>query len=55
MTTTKQYDYLNRLTQISSAPSASYTAPLAFNYNYNPANQQREKHPSRWQLLGLWL
>jgi RHS repeat-associated protein len=40
MTTSKQYDYLNRLTQISSAPSASYTLPLAFNYNYNPANQR---------------
>ena len=40
MTTTKSYDYLNRLTQISSAPSASYTLPLAFNYNYNAANQR---------------
>jgi RHS repeat-associated protein len=40
MTTTKQYDYLNRLTQISSAPSASYTSPLTFNYNYNPADQR---------------
>jgi RHS repeat-associated protein len=40
MTTTKQYDYLNRLTLISSAPSASYTAPLTFNYNYNAANQR---------------
>jgi len=30
----------NRLTQISSAPSASYTLPLTFNYNYNPANQR---------------
>jgi RHS repeat-associated protein len=40
MTTTKQYDYLNRLTQISSAPSASYVSPLTFNYNYNPANQR---------------
>jgi RHS repeat-associated protein len=40
MTTTKSYDFLNRLTQISSAPSASYTSPLTFNYNYNPANQR---------------
>jgi RHS repeat-associated protein len=40
MTTTKQYDYLNRLTQISSAPSAAYTLPLTYNYNYNPANQR---------------
>lgn len=42
MTTTKQYDYLNRLTQISSAPSASYVLPLTFNYNYNPANQRTQ-------------
>jgi RHS repeat-associated protein len=40
MTTTKQYDFLNRLTQISSAPNVSGTLPLAFNYNYNPANQR---------------
>ena len=40
MTTTKQYDFLNRLTQISSAPGAAYVLPLAFNYNYNPANQR---------------
>ena len=40
MTTTKQWDYLNRLTQISSAPSAAYTSPLTYNYNYNPANQR---------------
>ena len=40
MTTTKQYDYLNRLTQISSAPGAAYTLPLTYNYNYNPANQR---------------
>ena len=40
MTTTKQYDFLNRLTQISSAPSAAYVLPLTFNYNYNAANQR---------------
>jgi len=40
MTTTKQYDYLNRLTQISSAPSAAHVLPLTYNYNYNPANQR---------------
>jgi RHS repeat-associated protein len=42
MTTTKQYDDLNRLTQISSAPGGSYTLPLTFNYNYNAANQRTE-------------
>jgi len=40
MTTTKQYDYLNRLTQISSVPSAAYTEPATFNYSYNSANQR---------------
>ena len=40
MTTTKQYDYLNRLTQISSAPGAAYAAAVDFNYTYNPANQR---------------
>jgi len=40
MTTTKTYDLLNRLTQVSSAPGASYTLPLAFNYSYNVANQR---------------
>ena len=40
MTTTNRYDHLNRLTSIVSTPSASYLLPLAFNYNYNPANQR---------------
>jgi RHS repeat-associated protein len=40
MTTSKLYDYLNRLTQISSAASAAYTLAQTFNYNYNPANQR---------------
>jgi hypothetical protein len=31
---------VNRLSQIFSAPSASYTLPLAFNYSYNSANQR---------------
>jgi len=38
MTTTKQYDYLNRLTSISSAPSAA--AVVSFAYQYNSANQR---------------
>ena len=40
MTTTKQYDYLNRLTQISSTPSGSGAVPETFNYDYNTANQR---------------
>jgi len=38
MTTTKQYDLLNRLTLISNAPSASVA--VSFNYTYNNANQR---------------
>lgn len=40
MTTTKQYDYLNRLMQIQS--SAGVSPALAFNYSYNPANQRTQ-------------
>jgi len=40
MTTTKSYDYLNRLTQIASAPTGSGAVPVNFNYTYNSANQR---------------
>ena len=40
MTTSKTYDNLNRLTQISSAPSGTGILPVTYNYNYNPANQR---------------
>jgi YD repeat-containing protein len=40
MTTTKSYDYLNRLSAISSLPSASGVAPVSFNYSHNDANQR---------------
>ena len=40
MTTTKQFDYLNRLKQITSTPGASGTLPFSYNYNYNSANQR---------------
>src|SRR5271168_4495707 len=40
MTTTKQYDFLNRLTSISSAPSGPYTSLSSFAYVYNSANQR---------------
>jgi YD repeat-containing protein len=33
MTTTRQYDFLNRLTQISSAPSGSPTTSSTYGYN----------------------
>jgi RHS repeat-associated protein len=38
VTTTKTYDYMDRLTAISSTPSAA--SPVNFNYNYNDANQR---------------
>ena len=40
MTTTKQYDLLNRLQQIASAPGASGVSPVSFSYTYNSANQR---------------
>lgn len=40
MTTTKSYDYLNRLMQIASQPSAAGEAPISFNYALNDANQR---------------
>ena len=38
MTTTKKYDFLNRLVDITSAPSAS--SAVKFSYAYNDANQR---------------
>ena len=40
MTTTRAYDYLNRLTSISSVGGASSASPITFSYNYNAANQR---------------
>jgi len=40
MTTTKTYDYLNRLTSISSVPSGTGVPPVSFTYAYNTANQR---------------
>jgi RHS repeat-associated protein len=50
MMTTKAYDYLNRLTEISSVPSGD--APVSFAYDYNLANQRtvrREADGSYWR------
>ena len=38
MTTTKQWDYLNRLQSVSSVPSGA--SAVSFNYGYNSANQR---------------
>jgi YD repeat-containing protein len=40
MTTTKQYDYLNRLLSFSSSPSSSSSLPISYDYVYNDANQR---------------
>lgn len=40
MTTARTYDYLNRLQNVTSTPSASGEAPVSFNYAYNDANQR---------------
>jgi len=42
MTTTKQYDYLNRLTSISSQPSGTGVPPVSSHYAYNLANQRTQ-------------
>jgi RHS repeat-associated protein len=49
LTTTKSYDYLNRLTSISSVSSAGFVS--SFNYAYNKANQRTavtNSDNSRW-------
>jgi RHS repeat-associated protein len=51
MTTTRQYDKLNRLTNIVSAPSGS--PAVSFSYGYNAANQRTERKESdgsRWSF-----
>ena len=40
MTTTKQYDYLNRLTAISNAPASGVA--VSHGYAYNAANQRTQ-------------
>ncbi|MBI2927419.1 MAG: RHS repeat-associated core domain-containing protein [Verrucomicrobia bacterium] len=40
LTTSKDYDKLNRLQSISSAPSSSSSLPLTYAYQYNDANQR---------------
>jgi hypothetical protein len=40
MTASKTYDYLNRLTAISSTGSAGVPPAISFNYNYNSSNQR---------------
>ncbi len=42
MTTTKQFDYLNRLTAIASQPGTAGQPSSAFNYTYNSANQRKK-------------
>jgi len=58
MTTTKQYDFLNRLTQISSAPGGAGLLPYTYAYNYNVANQRTRNtfsDGSHWSYQYDWL
>ena len=51
MTTSKTFDFLNRLTSISSVPSAA--SVVSFEYSYNAANQRtlrREADQSLWRF-----
>jgi len=38
----KQFDYLNRLTAISSSPSGYGLSAIGYSFNYNPANQRTQ-------------
>ena len=40
LTTIQQHDFLNRLTQIGSAPGGSGQSAVSFRYTYNAANQR---------------
>jgi YD repeat-containing protein len=40
MTSSKQYDRLNRLLSIASTPSGTGILPVSFSYQYNDANQR---------------
>jgi hypothetical protein len=42
-TTTRQFDYLNRLRAITTSPSGAGTSPAAFLYGYNSANQRTRR------------
>ena len=49
MTTTKQYDFLNRLTSISSVPSASSAVRVFLRQQYRkPAHPHRQRRQSRY-------
>ncbi|MGN6644717.1 MAG: hypothetical protein ACTHKU_17140, partial [Verrucomicrobiota bacterium] len=43
MTTVKEYDYLNRLTSISSVTTNGTALPITFTYSYNDANQRTRR------------
>ncbi|HUP80551.1 MAG TPA: RHS repeat-associated core domain-containing protein, partial [Pirellula sp.] len=42
MTTTKQYDFLNRLQSIRNVPSAGGSEPISTTYRYNEINQRTQ-------------
>ena len=58
MTTTRTYDYLNRLVSIASRTDSSGAVPLSYTYAYGDANQRtrvvhadgRSVPTQRWQV-----
>jgi RHS repeat-associated protein len=58
MTMSKQYDFLNRLTQISSAPGGAGLLPYTYSYKHNLANQRTQNafaDGSHWKYEYDWL
>ena len=56
LTTTKQFDYLNRLASIANTPASSGQSPMSFGYLYSAANQRKEvvqADSSRWRAAGM--
>ena len=52
MTTTRSYDYVNRLLSVSNGPAGAGQVPVSYAYQYNAANQRtqrREADGSYWR------
>ena len=43
-TTTRRFDYLNRLQSISTTPAGATANPLSYGYTYNAANQRTRRN-----------
>jgi YD repeat-containing protein len=51
MVTTKNHDFLNRLSSISSQPSAIGSSAVGYSYTYNNANQRGKCQSSLFKLF----